>query len=222
LNPSIGTFLNDETANHIIDLFFNKKLYSNLVFSIEGKKLVAHKSIVGIRCDVIRRMFSNSFVEGKSGVITIEDSSYDAFRAFLQYLYSAHAPIQECEDSVGILMLSHQFDITRLITLCELYISKQIEVATTNGIEKAEIDIIGLLLMAQQYNARQLEAFLLHFISNNHEPMSKRPEWELIQGDNKRYVEEHRWPPLSYLEKLDEYQRLVSGESSTGDKCIVM
>jgi len=223
LNPSIGTFLNDLTATHIIDLYFNKNLYSDLTFEVDGKKILSHKSIVGVRCEVLRRMISNpKFMEGKSGMVHIEDCSFIAFKAFLEYLYSAHCPIQESEDPIGILSLAHEYDITRLITLCELYISKTIEVATTNGIEKAEIDIIGLLLTAQLHNAKQLEAFLLHFISNNKGPMSKRPEWDLIEGDNLRYIEEHQWPPLSYLKELERYQKEMGEGGGEQEKCVVM
>jgi len=224
LNPSIGTYVNDEvTAKNLIELFYNKSTYSDLTVEAEGKKILCHKAIVGIRCDVLKMMISNSsFIEGKSGLVHLEDTTYQAVRAFLMYLYSAHCPIQESEDSVGILALAHQFNISRLITLCELYISKQIEVATTNGIEKAEIDIIGLLLIAQQYNASQLEAFLLHYISNNYGPMSKRPEWDLIEGKNKEYIEKHRWPPLKYLDDLEAYEKEVRQQEGGDEKCVVM
>jgi len=220
LNPSIGTYLNDETSKNILETYFNKSLYSDFKFDIEGREINSHKLIVGNFCEVLKRMISNnSFIEGKSGVVHIEDTSFIAFKAFLEYIYTAHCPIQESEDSVGILMLAHQFNITRLITLCELYISKQIEIATTNGIEKAEIDIIGLLLLSQQYNANQLEKFLLHFISNNYGPMSKRPEWEQIEGENRDYIEAHRWPPLSYLQDLETYESAMKNKD---EKCIVM
>jgi len=223
LNPSIGTYLNDETAKYLIEYYFNKTTYSDFSFDVEDRTILAHKSIVGIRCEVLRRMISNtSFIEGKSGVVHLEDTTYLAFKAFLEYIYSAHCPIQESgNDSVAILALAHEFDITRLITLCELYISKQIEVSTTDGIEKAEIDIIGLLLIAQQYNAKQLEAFLLHFISNNYEPMSKRKEWGLLDGKNIKYVEKHRWPSLSYLQELETYEKEMNGKGE-GEKCLVM
>lgn len=45
--------------------------------------------------------------------------------------------------------------------------------------------------------------------------------FSLLQDENKEYVEEHRWPPLSYLKELEEYQNKINiGE--TKDKCKVM
>lgn len=57
--------------------------------------------------------------------------------------------------------------MTRLVTLCELYISKAVEVATQDDITKADIDVIGLLHISQAHNAPQLEKFCLHFISRS-------------------------------------------------------
>ncbi len=46
--------------------------------------------------------------------------------------------------------------LPRLVTLCELYITKEVETATSDGIEKADIDVVGLLHLAEQHNADQL------------------------------------------------------------------
>jgi len=225
LNPSIGTYLNDETGKYLLETYYNKRRYSDLVFEIDGRKIKAHKSIVATRCEVLKRMFSSSFKEG-SGKIVIEESTYSAVRALLHYIYSDHAPIQDSEDPVAILSIANSYGITRLITLCELFISKQVEVATANGIENAEIDVIGLLELSQAFNANQLAAFCLHFISNNYEPMSKRKEFKSLSTKNREYVEQHRWPPQSYIKELEAYDKAVrsnGGETSfNSEKCSVM
>lgn len=82
----------------------------------------------------------------------------------MTFLYSAHSPIED-SDSCGILELANIYGVPRLITLCELYITKEVERATTDDIRKAEISVIDLLLLSQQQNANQLEKFCLHFIS---------------------------------------------------------
>lgn len=39
LNPSIGTFLNDETGKRMKDMFLNNPEYADVIFHIEGKVL---------------------------------------------------------------------------------------------------------------------------------------------------------------------------------------
>ena len=46
-------------------------------------------------------------------------------------------------------------------------------------------------------------------------------EFDLVQGENKEYVNEHRWPPLSYLKELEEYEK-KAGSSKLTSKCKVM
>jgi len=221
LNPSIGTYLNDETGARAIELFFNKSLFSDIAFRLgDGKTFHAHKSFISTRCKVLRTMFTSEFLESMKLEVLIQEASSEAFSAFLTFLYSDHSPILECQDSVGILALANEYVLPRLTTLCELYITKQVEIATTNDITNADIDVIGLLLGSQLYSAPQLEKFCFHFISSNYQPMKKREEFSKLIGDNLKYVEENQWPPKSYLEELDAYEKATG--KGEGDKCVVM
>ena len=60
--------------------------------------------------------------------------------SFLQYLYTDHCPIEEGEATI-ILVLANQYCVNRLKALCELYISKTIEVSIANS----ELNVIGKL-----------------------------------------------------------------------------
>lgn len=40
LNPSIGTYLNDETGAKLKSLFFNRPTHADVVFNVEGKNLI--------------------------------------------------------------------------------------------------------------------------------------------------------------------------------------
>lgn len=62
--------------------------------------------------------------------------------AFLEYLYCDHSPIEE-GDSIGILVLSDQYVMPRLKSLCELYITKEVDRACSKKIADADIDVIG-------------------------------------------------------------------------------
>ncbi len=74
--------------------------------------------------------------------------STENFLALLEYLYTDHAPIEE-GDCVGILIAANQFCQARLVNLCELYITKEVDRSCSKQIEKSEIDVIGLLHTSQ-------------------------------------------------------------------------
>ena len=74
--------------------------------------------------------------------IDIPGVSLEAFLAFLEYLYTDHAPIEE-GDSLGILELSNLYVMPRLMSMCELYVSKEVERQTAVSIAEAEVDVIG-------------------------------------------------------------------------------
>ena len=75
--------------------------------------------------------------------ISIPEVRLDTFLAFLEYLYTDHSPIED-SDSIGILELANQYVMPRLTALCELYISKHVERATSESIAQADVDIIGI------------------------------------------------------------------------------
>ena len=72
----------------------------------------------------------------------------ECFLALLEYMYTDHSPIKE-NDSVGIMVLADEYGQSRLIDICELYITREVHRNTRKQIEKAEIDVIGLLLTAE-------------------------------------------------------------------------
>eukprot|EP01090_Pellita_catalonica_P018752 TRINITY_DN6156_c0_g1_i1.p1 TRINITY_DN6156_c0_g1~~TRINITY_DN6156_c0_g1_i1.p1 ORF type:complete len:750 (+),score=175.71 TRINITY_DN6156_c0_g1_i1:2062-4311(+) len=222
LNPSIGTFLNDKMGEKAKDLFFCRKKFSDVKFNVAGKTYSAHKAFLTSRCSVLETMFGSKFAESSMKEVEVTDTTKTAFLALLEFIYTAHAPIEHSDDMTGILELADRYGMTRLITLCELYISKAVEVATQDDIQKADIDVIGLLHMAQAHHADQLAAFCLHFISANYQPMSKRAEFKNLKGKNKDYIEKNQWPPVSYLKQLETYNKAVGAAGGKEEKCICM
>ena len=70
----------------------------------------------------------------------------------------------------------------------------------------------------QVHNADQLTKWCLHFISTNFQAFKARPEFPQLTGDNLEHCEEHQWPPLSYLQEVEEYQKQIGSK----EKCVVM
>ncbi|OWF34062.1 rho-related protein racA-like [Mizuhopecten yessoensis] len=217
LNPSIGTYFNNETKQTMKELYFNNPEMADVAFNVEGRKIYAHKCVLSARCEIMSAMFRGHFVEGQTTIseVNIPDTSAECFLALLEYLYTDHSPIEEIE-VMELLVLADKYGQKRLMNLCELYIGKEIDKSVAKNIEKAEIDVIGLLHTSQNYNAEQLSTWCLHFIATHYTSFQKRKEFSSLKGKNKIHIEENQWPPVSYHHEVEEYEKRWK---SKGDKC---
>jgi hypothetical protein len=64
-----------------------------------------------------------------------------------------------------------------------------------------------------------LERWCLHFIASNYIAFCRRPEFCLLEGANREYIETNRWPPLSYITAVEQYEKEMAAR---GKSCIVM
>ena len=71
LNPSIGTWLNDRNSATSKQIFFNKPLFSDIQFLVEGHHVYAHKLVLSSRCDVMAAMLGGHFMESSRKEVRI-------------------------------------------------------------------------------------------------------------------------------------------------------
>lgn len=81
-------------------------------------------------------------------MINIKHASCKNFLALLEYLYTDHVPIEE-GDLVEIMVLADSLCLPRLVTLCELYITKELDRAFLNKVADDPSYVIDLLLKSQ-------------------------------------------------------------------------
>lgn len=103
---------------------------------------------VYIMCLIVYKIPLKKIIRCFTRQVEVPDTSLENFLALLEYLYTDHAPIEE-GDSVGIMVLADQYCQPRLVNLCELYITKEVDRSCSKCIETADIDVIGLLLTSQ-------------------------------------------------------------------------
>ena len=63
LNPSIGTWLNDNTGQAAKKMFLNKPLLADVKFCVEGTVVYGHKMILKARSEVMAAMLGGAFRE---------------------------------------------------------------------------------------------------------------------------------------------------------------
>ncbi|KAH3743262.1 Ras subfamily protein [Pelomyxa schiedti] len=217
LNPSIGTWLNDETGKEAKALFLGRDTLSDGAFLVQGKKIPVHKSFLNARCSVLA-----SLLKGDSPT-EIEQVSAKSFLAVLEFIYTDHSPIDtNCDtDRCEVLQLAHKLQLPRLITLAELYSSKAIEVATRESVGQCTMPICALLEVAQETDAQQLVKFMQHFCCTNYGPISQRADFAKLSVANRHYIDENQWPPKSYFKEVENYDKLVAAAGKK-DNCSVM
>ncbi len=223
LNPSLTTWQNDQSGAWLKAHVLNKPMFCDVVFELEhdGTFVFGHRALLYARCAVLAQLFEGRFADGRrsaaDGVVRtrIGDVASQTFVDLLEYLYTMHAQIAE-HDGVDLLRVANLYGVPCLQSRCELYISKGIDSSTSGRIQRADVDLIGLLLFTELHQGNLLAAFLKHFIATNYGPMSRRPEFEALDSspDTKAYIEEHKWPPQSYLDELAAYEAKMSSKSS--------
>lgn len=218
LNPSLGTYLNDESGTHAKEMFLNKPLWSDVALSAADSPapLLGHKALISCRSSVAKALI----LEAKQSPVVVANTSHDTLLSLLEYLYTGHCRLEDAT-VLHILELASRWGAQHLVTLCELFASKMIERRTRDDIIKADVDVVGVLAVADRSGAGHLRKFCLHFLCTNYQLMKQRAEFEQLGGANLKHVVANQWPPESYFRELEAYNKKM-GNSEDAAKCTLM
>src|ERR1700712_1435804 len=78
--------------------FFMNDTESDVVFVIEGKRLPALKVILRMKSNVFRAMFSGDYKESKDKEVVIKDTTFEAFKTMIQFLYCDQLVLKDNND----------------------------------------------------------------------------------------------------------------------------
>ncbi|XP_058189758.1 BTB/POZ domain-containing protein At4g08455 [Rhododendron vialii] len=139
----------------------------------------AHKAVLASRSPVFRAMLENEMEESRSGTVRISDVSYDALRAFVNFLYTAEACLDE-QMACDLLVLGEKYQVKHLKTYCEKFMVSKL------NWENALLSFA----FAHQHNAKNLADSALSLIMDNMDKLRKREEYaELVDKDPRLVVE---------------------------------
>ncbi|KAL5010074.1 hypothetical protein ScPMuIL_012379 [Solemya velum] len=218
-NSEASELAHDEAKTRMKELFFNNSDVADIVFNVDGERIYAIKLVLATRCEEIRIMFENNPVDGDPRIqeISIPDVSAGCFLAFLEYIYTDKYP-EAWGDPMELLVVANKYSQKRLVNLCELNVQKDIEESLSqNGDDSLEACVIDMLLMSQMHNAEQLAQWCLHFISSNYDAFANRDDFSKLDGSNREYIDENRWPSLAYFFRVHGYRKLMEKKS-----CVVI
>lgn len=151
--------------------------------------LSAHKAVLASRSPVFKAMLEIEMEESRSGTINISDVSYDALRAFVNYLYTAEACLDE-QMACDLLVLAEKYEVKHLKTYCEKFL-----VSKLNGDNS-----VASYSFAHQHNAKHLLDSALSMIIENITNLTKSEEYtHLVERDPRLVVEIYE----AYMSKQD-------------------
>ncbi|CAI9778064.1 unnamed protein product [Fraxinus pennsylvanica] len=139
----------------------------------------AHRAVLASRSPVFRAMLENDMEESISGIIEVSDASYDAVRAFVNYLYTAEACLDQHMAS-DLLVLAEKYQVTYLKTYCEKFLMSKLNLE----------NVLPCYALALQHGAKCLRDESLSLIMGNMDKLSKGEEYmELVEKDPRVVVE---------------------------------
>lgn len=236
LNPSIASFLNDQTAEKMKATYLAKQthitdedaaiaavpvpvLYSDLTVECEdGFRLQLHRAVLAARCEVLVGLLDTQ--TQRTEAISVPSVPSADFCHVMEYVYTDHCSVLSatCEAAVDVASIkvisqvmeaAFQFNQSRLVQLCELYMTKIIDQLVSRSIHSCGIDFAGLLHLADRCRANQLSDFILHFLSVNYSAISRSGVLESALLSRWRgHIEAakiEQWPPPDYLAASKRY-----------------
>ncbi|XP_054153866.1 uncharacterized protein LOC128952486 [Oppia nitens] len=146
---------------------------SDVQFLIDGQSFPAHKLLMSAKSDVFRSMFSGQWQESVDNKVEIRDTTPDAFKVMMVFIYTERLVFSNDNDLDHIrdvLKLGDRYQLKRLI--------KTVEQSNKPYITVRNIQLIGRL--AFDYKLDELIGRLKRFIDNNLKELMNKPESEVI------------------------------------------
>ncbi|CAN6171580.1 unnamed protein product [Urochloa humidicola] len=139
----------------------------------------AHRVILASRSPVFRAMLENEMEESRSGIIKIYDVSYDVLRAFVHYMYTAEALLDE-QMASDLLVLAEKYEVKHLKFYCEKFITSKVN----------NDNAIAYYAFAHRHSAKQLLEASLSMLMDNMSTLADRKEYkDLVEKDPRLIVE---------------------------------
>lgn len=126
---------------------------SDVILSVQGKEIRAHKVELAARCTVFAAMFQHEMKEEKEGRVEITFCDFEVLFQVMEYIYTGRATKLD-QMAAQVLVAANKYDLVRLKAMCEDVLCSKLSV------EKAA----ETLVLADTHNADQLKANALEFI----------------------------------------------------------
>merc|ERR1711964_66314 len=151
----------------------NSEEFADVKLIVEDKTIYAHKAILVAQSEHFRAMLAGGMKETFASEIRIEEWSYTAFIAMLEFLYTALTPKDlSTAQMMELLGLADHYTLEGLKNLCENNLIHNVEVET----------VAHMLKQADRFQAFELKQFCLTFILKNFDQVARTPGFDELSS----------------------------------------
>lgn len=126
---------------------------SDVILSVNGKDLFAHKAILASRAGYFAAMFEHETKEKKENKVDITDVDAEVLTEMLTFIYTGKVPSMD-KYAIELLAVADKYQLDSLKTICEEALCSKL----------APELVQNFLLHADLYNANKLKAKALDYI----------------------------------------------------------
>lgn len=160
-HASVGSLLSDLST-----LVNNPDMFPDVMFTVSGKPIYAHKAILAARSAHFRAMFSSGMKESRAGAAVDYGDQWSgvAFTALLEFLYTGTVHVHSLTGPVAeeAMSLAQYTGVDGLKALCEAALMHTVDVSS----------VCTLIATAHRCQALELKRFCLDFILKHSESIN--------------------------------------------------
>ncbi|XP_022086662.1 rho-related BTB domain-containing protein 2-like [Acanthaster planci] len=221
MNLEIAEAFLENRRDRFRELFADKGFLSDMVIKLDDGAVVTHRSLLMVRCDPMLAMLSRHFKERPCQEVILQGFRKSTFKAVLVYLYTDQCPEQLTRsEMLSVIELANFLCLPRLVALAEqcLVLSFREEAAEKDG-DIGE-NVSHLLDTCKVHNANQLYHWCIHHMAIHYDAISKKHPRLLRDISQEACKEIHcqRWPPLYYLNEIEEYEQQQREKKRLADR----
>jgi len=95
---------------------------ADITFNVEGRSIPAHRGVVMASSEYFRTLFNSTMQAGDSSTTEVKETTYDALRTVLKYLYTKdHREVLTGENVLDVYELTERYTVAPLQDQCVWY-----------------------------------------------------------------------------------------------------
>jgi speckle-type POZ protein len=138
------------------EALLNDQTFSDVTFVVGDTRIQAHRAILAARSDYFRSMLTSPFREGEAHEISIGDTTPQAFKSLLRYLYTDELQFAD-EHLIDVMRKAKEISLERVYNHTVQRCRRDISVH----------NVVGWFVQADEHGLEELRSATIGFLARN-------------------------------------------------------